>query len=88
MEKLKVNFKLALVILIGYAAHQSNPQYQFADETTQVRSQANIHQQDMAKRPCYCISNGAQTNSREAFSHWAQAYQQRLNQNALTAKRD
>lgn len=88
MEKLKLNLKVALVTLMGYAAHQSNPQYQFADETTQVRSQAIIHQQDMVERPCYCISKGAQTNSREAFSHWAQAYQQRLNQSALTAKRD
>lgn len=85
MEKHILNLKTALVILLGYAAHQSNPQYQFTDGTNQLNPQAP--QQIMIERPSLRITSGdQQVNNLEAFNQWAQAYQQRLNQSALTAK--
>lgn len=83
MDKLELNLKTALVILIGYAAHQSNPQYQFVT----AESQANANSNAISERAYYRMSKGTHINGREAFTHWAQAYQNRLNQGELTAER-
>ena len=73
MDKLKLNLKTALVILLGYAAHKSNPQYTFPT----AESQVSIAQAALGERSYYYFGTDAQVNGLEAFTHWAQAYQQR-----------
>ena len=84
-NKLKLNLKTALVILLGYAAHQSNPQYQLVDEANQIKPTATQHH--VIERPSLRNAySDNQVNNLEAFNRWAQAHQQRLNRSELTVK--
>lgn len=84
MVKLKPSVKTALVLLIGYAAHQGNPQYEWNVGASPQGTEAT---QRVIERPRYSLPFNSQYNSQDAFARWASAYQARLNQGELTAER-